>query len=170
MNQDPGPFRWRPNHYYYRDDQHAQHVPHIARFDKRTPKLDLPKLDGNVDPYRFLQTFENACEVYGEYTDDAKVQLFSMTMVDKSREWFFNLDRDDRQDWSELKESFVKRFQPFRLAESLFVKLSNIKMKKDEQVRDYIERFKRLRSQVQEESIEKMLIIWFLVGLPRRSC
>lgn len=123
-------------------------APHISHVEKRTPKLELPRYDGNSDPQRFLQVFENACDVYGKTSNDAMVQLFSMTMIDKAHEWFFNLDRDEKIDWSLLKKSFIKRFKPFRLIESHFVKLSNIKMAKDEKVCDCIERFKRLKSQV----------------------
>ena len=60
------------------ESQPRRRTPPFA--ERRTPRLELPKFDGGMDPHRFIQIFENACEVYGETSSESIVQLFSMAL------------------------------------------------------------------------------------------
>ena len=59
-------------------------------------------------------------------------------------DWFLDMDEADRGTWALLEAAFVKRFGSNKLMDSPIRKLSTIKMKHNENVPEYIDRFNRI--------------------------
>ena len=114
---------------------------------RRAPRLELPHYDESKDPARFLQIYEEACEVFGETGEQDKMKLFSMTLYGLAKDWYYNLDPAEKMDWPTLKTAFIKRFKSMKFSDSPFIQISHIKMSKKEKVRDYVERLKRLKTE-----------------------
>ena len=102
----------------------------------------MPHYDETKDPARFLQIYEETCEVFGETGAQYKMKLFSMTLYGLAKDWYYNLDTAERMDWATLKTAFIKRLKSMKFSNSSFIQISHIKMGKNEKVRDYIERLK----------------------------
>ena len=136
---------------------------------RRASRLELPHYDKTRDPTRFLQIYEEACEVFGETGEQDKMKLFSMMLYGLAKDWYYNLDPAERMDWTTLKTAFIKRFKSMKFSDSPFTQISHIKMGKKEKVRDYVERLKRLKTECPLElAHEHAVVNWFMYGLPSR--
>ena len=77
------------------------------------------------------------------------------------------MEETDRVTWSQLKEAFCKRFGTDKLLDSPIRKLSTIKIKHNENVREYIDRFNRIRHLCPNEPHLTHTITWFISSLSR---
>ena len=73
----------------------------------------------------------------------------------------------DRLTWTNLERVLCKRFGTDKLLDSPIRKLSTIRMKHNENVREYIDRFNRIRHACPEEPHLSHTITWFISGLSR---
>ena len=69
------------------------------------------------------------------------VRIFPLALAGTAADWFLDMDVPERLTWQFLSHAFVKRFRTDKLLDSSIRKLSTIKMKHNENVREYIDRF-----------------------------
>ena len=69
--------------------------------------------------------------------------------------------------WTQLEEEFCKRFGTNELLDNPIRKLSTIKIKHNENVQEYIDRFNRIRHICPNEPHLTHTITWFISGLSR---
>ena len=90
-----------------------------------------------------------------------------MALVGTTADWFLDMDEVDRLTWTNLERAFCKRFGTDKLLDSPIRKLSTIRMKHSENVREYIDRFNHIRHACPNEPHLSHTITWFISGLSR---
>ena len=93
--------------------------------------------------------------------------LFPLALTGTAADWFLDMEETDRVTWAQLEEAFCKRFGTDKLLDSPIRKLSTIKIKPNENVREYIDRFNRIRHLCPNEPHLTHTIMWFISGLSR---
>jgi hypothetical protein len=108
-----------------------------------------------------------ACRANNEGTGADLIRLFPLALTGTAADWFLDMEETDRVTWAQLEEAFCKRFGTDKLLDSPIRKLSTIKMKHNENVREYIDRFNRIRHLCPNEPHLTHTITWFISGLSR---
>ena len=133
----------------------------------RVGRRELPIYNGREDPARYLARYKLACRANNEGSGIDLLRLFPLALVGTAADWFLDMDEADRLTWANLERAFCKRFGTDKLLDSPIRKLSTIKMKSSENVREYIDRFNRIRHACPNESHLSHTITWFISGLAR---
>ena len=69
--------------------------------------------------------------------------------------------------WAQIEEAFCKRFETNKLLDNPIRKLSTIKIKHNKNVREYTDRFNRIRHLCPNKPHITHTITWFISGLSR---
>ena len=133
----------------------------------RVGRRELPIYNGREDPARYLARYKLACRANNEGSGVDLLWLFPLALVGTTADWFLDMDEADRLTWTNLERAFCKRFGTDKLLDSPIRKLSTIHMKHSENVREYIDRFNRIRHACPDEPHLSHTITWFISGLSR---
>ena len=71
--------------------------------------------------------------------------MLPLALVGTTTDWFLDMDEVDRDTWEHLEIAFCKRYGTEKLMDSPIWKLSSIKMRHDENICKYIDRFNRIK-------------------------
>ena len=107
---------------------------------KSIPPHVLPNFHGleNEDPNVFLFQFEIICIGYGYFSNDQKLNVFSLTLKGTALRWFMILGGNCIQTWEDMKYVFLKRYQYYcRVNEDIF----GMAQAEEENLEDYVEHF-----------------------------
>jgi hypothetical protein len=144
--------------------------------DRREPRVqpntrigrrELSIFNGREDPTRFLARYSLACRANNEGAPEDLVRIFPLALAGTAADWFLDMDVPERLTWQFLSQAFVKRFGTDKLLDSPIRRLSTIKMKHNENVREYIDRFNRIRHTCENEPHLTHTVTWFISGLSR---
>ena len=82
---------------------------------KEIPLQHIPTFDGltSEDPDAFLFEFDMPCRGYDYTTDPQKLKLFSSTLKGAALRWFMGLGGGVINNWNQMKESFLKKYQDY---------------------------------------------------------
>ena len=96
--------------------------------------------DEDVD--HFLQRIELAAFNSNRDEDAAKLRLVSLLLEGQAREWYEDtLNRDQRDNWEQLRDALKERFGRVQSPEDLWRELSRIQQGEEEDITSYIKRF-----------------------------
>jgi hypothetical protein len=110
---------------------------------KAIPLQHIPTFHGltSEDPDAFLFEFDVLCRGYDYTTDPQKLKLFPSTLKGVALRWFMGLGGGVINNWDQMKESFLKKYQDYcrsrELKDEIFQKIA----KPNETLEEYMERF-----------------------------
>lgn len=110
---------------------------------KNIPPSILPNFYGTSteDPDAFLFEFDVLCRTYG-YTDDTqKLRLFPTTLKGAILKWFMGLGVNTIVYWIDMKNIFLKKYQPYCQTRDPKDDIFRMTQHEDENLEGYLERF-----------------------------
>jgi len=93
------------------------------------------------DPYTFLFEFDVLCRSYDYVSDAHKLKLFPATLKGVALRWFMGLGSTSIRTWSNVKETFLSKYQDYCRMRDLREQVFRMTQKEDESLEDYVERF-----------------------------
>lgn len=93
------------------------------------------------DSDTLLFEFDVLCRSYDYVSDAQKLKLFLVTLKGEALRWFMGLGYDSIQTWSDMKETFLSKYQDYCRTKDLTKEVFRMAQKEDESLEDYIERF-----------------------------
>jgi len=127
----------------------------------------LPIFNSREDHTRFLARYSLACRANNEGAPEDLVRICPLALACTAADWFLDIDVLERLTWQFLSHAFVKRFGTNKLLDSPIRNLSTIKMKHNENVREYIDRFNKNWHTCENEPHLTNTVTWFISGLAR---
>jgi hypothetical protein len=127
-----------------RDEEEEENPFRAPRYTRPGGRRDLPTYNGREDPARYLAKYQLACRANNEGAGHDLLRLFPLALTGVAADWFLDMDEADRATWALLETAFIKRFGSDKLMDSPIRRLSTIRMKQNENVREYIDRFNRI--------------------------
>ncbi|KAH0706123.1 hypothetical protein KY285_010648 [Solanum tuberosum] len=104
------------------------------------PKLQ--QFDGNGNPKQHVAHFVETCNNTGTY-GDYLVKQFVRSFTGIAFEWYINLESSSIDNWEQMEQQFLKRFYSTRRVVSM-IEIANTRQRNDEQVSDFINRWRSL--------------------------
>ena len=110
---------------------------------KYIPLSSLPSFQGMTveDPDTFLVEFDVLCRSYDYVSDAQKLKLFPTGLKGASLRWFMGLGSASIRTWSDMKETFLSKYQDYCRTRDLREEVFKMTQKEDESMEDYVERF-----------------------------
>lgn len=110
---------------------------------KIIPLSSLPSFQVMIidDPDTFLFEFDVLCSSYDYVSDAQKLKLFPSTLKGTTLRWFMGLGYASIQTWSDMKETFLSKYQDYFKTRDLIEEVFRMTQKEDESLEDYVERF-----------------------------
>ena len=93
------------------------------------------------DPNAFLFEFDVLCWTYGHTNDTQKLRLFPPTLKGSYIKWFMGLGVNTKVYWIDIKNIFLKKYQPYCRTRDSKDEIFRMTQHKDENLQDYLERF-----------------------------
>ncbi|CAN6725360.1 unnamed protein product [Malus baccata var. baccata] len=131
----------------------------------------IPKYHGlsMEDPNKHLKEFEVVCSSMTPVNVDGsilKMKAFPFSLMDKAKDWFYELAPGTVTSWESMKRAFLEKFFPTSRIILLRKKISGIQLEEGESFPTYYERFKSLvASCPQHQMKEELLLQYFYEGL-----
>ncbi|XP_048431793.1 uncharacterized protein LOC125473261 [Pyrus x bretschneideri] len=131
----------------------------------------IPKFHGlsMEDPNKHLKEFEVVCSSMTPINVDGsilKMKAFPFSLMDKAKDWLFELSPGTVNSWESMKRAFLEKFFPIAKIILLRKRISGIQQNQGESFPSYYERFKSLVvSCPQHQMNEELLIQYFYEGL-----
>ncbi|CAN6678252.1 unnamed protein product [Malus baccata var. baccata] len=131
----------------------------------------IPKYHGlsMEDPNKHLKEFEMVCSSMTPVNVDGsilKMKAFPFSLMDKSKDWLYELAPGTVTTWESMKRAFLEKFFPTSRIILLRKKISGIQQEEGESFPTYYERFKSLvASCPQHQMKEELLLQYFYEGL-----
>ncbi|CAN6542472.1 unnamed protein product [Malus baccata var. baccata] len=131
----------------------------------------IPKFHGlsMEDSNKHLKEFEVVCSSMTPVTVDGsilKMKAFPFSLMDKAKDWLYELAPDTVTSWESMKRAFLEKFFPTSRIILLRKKISGIQQDEGESFPTYYERFKSLvASCPQHQMKEELLLQYFYEGL-----
>jgi hypothetical protein len=107
-----------------------------------------------------LIKFYSACEIFNVAQNDVACRLFISTLKEYVSEWFYSLLPGTITSWDVLENSFVERYFSRKDPYSLFLKLVEIGMNKEETIKDFSFRFMKVLHEIPQEMFPNDVIIF----------
>jgi len=110
---------------------------------KAIPLQHIPTFHSltSEDPDAFLFEFDVLCRGYDYTTDPQKLKLFPSTLKGTSLRWFMGLGGGVINNWDQMKESFLKKYQDYCRTRELKDEIFQMTAKPNETLEEYVERF-----------------------------
>ncbi|WZY69704.1 hypothetical protein YC2023_001944 [Brassica napus] len=118
---------------------------------RKMDKLRLPEYKPGGDPVEHLTAFNIAvarARLAPDERDAGYCQLFIETLNEQALTWFSGLEENSIRSFKELSSAFLKTYIMFTKREATASTLWNLKQTKDQNLRDYMERFKSVVSRI----------------------
>ncbi|KAI8374958.1 hypothetical protein EDC96DRAFT_605444 [Choanephora cucurbitarum] len=111
-----------------------------------------PRFSKGEDPYNWLQRFERAAKL-NKWDDDAKLYSIEQCFLNEStKQWYFNRDFSS---WNKFVEEFTTKYHKKVDADKIIKKIMDFKIKKNEPMKAYIERFDKLSTNYKKMTLVK---------------
>ncbi|VFQ71993.1 unnamed protein product [Cuscuta campestris] len=120
----------------------------------KTPQIKA--YNGTTDPQDHLARFEANVVMYA-YPEEIKCRCFLATLEGQACEWFHKLPKRSIDKWSDLAHKFLEHFASSRRQKLPFSHLLNVKIRKGEQLREFINRWEKEARDVQGADDQEML-------------
>ncbi|KAI8338289.1 hypothetical protein BD560DRAFT_412947, partial [Blakeslea trispora] len=104
--------------------------------------FDVPKLNPKDDPSLWIYRFNKAATM-NKWDEKTKLYYVDNCFNEKLQMWFM---QQDFATWDEFKTSFLNKFSKKVNFDKIASNLINFKMKSNENIMEYIERYEELRS------------------------
>eukprot|EP00253_Pinus_taeda_P022188 PITA_22188 len=110
---------------------------------KVIPLQHTPTFHGltSEDPDAFLFEFDVLCRGYDYTTNPQKLKLFSSTLKGAALRWFMGLGGGVINNWDQMKESFLKKYQDYCKSRELKDEIFQMVARPNETLEEYVERF-----------------------------
>jgi hypothetical protein len=112
------------------------------------------------DANKHLIKFDRVCELFNVAQNDVACQLFILTLKEDASEWFYSLLPETITSWDVLENLFVKRYFSRKYPYSLFLKLVETRMNKEETIKDFSFRFMKVLHEIPQEMFPNDVIIF----------
>ncbi|VFQ61181.1 unnamed protein product [Cuscuta campestris] len=129
----------------------------------KTPQIKA--YNGTADPQDHLARFGVNVVIYA-YPEEIKCQCFLATLEGQACEWFHKLPKGSIYKWSDLAHRFLEHFTSSRRQKLSFSHLLNVKIRKGEQLREFINRWEKEARDVQGAD-DQALIAMLQAALPQ---
>ncbi|VFQ85584.1 unnamed protein product [Cuscuta campestris] len=129
----------------------------------KTPQIKA--YNGTTDPQDHLARF-GANVVMFAYPEEIKCRCFLATLEGQACEWFHKLPKGSIDKWSDLAHKFLEHFASSRRQKLPFSHLLNVKIRKGEQLREFINRWEKEARDVQGAD-DQALIAMLQAALPQ---
>ena len=96
--------------------------------------------EGKDDPQDHLDHF-NDLMVLHMVSDQAKCRVFTVTLRNRAKKWFRSMTSRSVTSWQQLSMSFFRQFQVTKQFVVSFAHFGNIKQKKGESLKSYLDCF-----------------------------
>ena len=119
-------------------------------FDLKPGVIELlPKFHGldSENPYLHLKDFEEICNNLNKQNiseDFIKLKLFTFSLKEKAKTWFYSLRPSSISTWEEMEKQFLKKFFPTHKTIALKQQIMNFFQKENEAFYQCWERFNDL--------------------------
>lgn len=110
---------------------------------KAIPLQHIPTFHGLTleDLNAFLFEFDVLCRGYDYITDPQKLKLFPSTLKGADLRWFMGLGGGVINNWEQMKESFLKKYQYYCRSRELKDEIFQMIARPNETLEEYVERF-----------------------------
>jgi len=110
---------------------------------KTIPLKHIPTFHGltSEDPDAFLFEFNVLCRGYDYTTDPQKLKLFPSTLKGAALRWFMGLGGGVINNWDQMKESFLKKYQDYCRSRELKDEIFQMVARPNETLEEYVKRF-----------------------------
>lgn len=110
---------------------------------KAIPLQHIPTFHGltSEDPDAFLFEFNVLCRGYDYTTDPKKLKLFPSTLKGAALRWFMGLGGGVINNWEQMKESFLKKYQDYCRSRELKDEIFQMTARPNETLEEYVECF-----------------------------
>eukprot|EP00253_Pinus_taeda_P022836 PITA_22836 len=107
------------------------------------PLQHIPTFHGltSEDPNAFLFEFDVLCKGYDYTTDPQKLKLFPSTLKGAALRWFMGLGGGVINNWDQMKESFLKKYQDYCRSRELKDEIFQMIARPNETLEEYVEHF-----------------------------
>ncbi|VFQ72036.1 unnamed protein product, partial [Cuscuta campestris] len=121
--------------------------------------------NGTTDPQDHLARFGANVVMYA-YLEEIKCRCFLATLEGQACEWFHKLPKGSIDKWSDLAHKFLEHFASSRRQKLPFSHLLNVKIRKGEQLREFINMWEKEARDVQGAD-DQALIAMLQAALPQ---
>ncbi|VFQ85562.1 unnamed protein product [Cuscuta campestris] len=121
--------------------------------------------NGTADPQDHLARFGANVVMYA-YPEEIKCRCFLATLEGQACEWFQKLPKGSIDRWNDLAHKFLEHFASSRRQKLPFSHLLNVKIRKGEQLREFINRWEKEARDVQGAG-DQALIAMLQPALPQ---
>ncbi|VFQ98450.1 unnamed protein product [Cuscuta campestris] len=129
----------------------------------KTPQIKA--YNGTTDPQDHIARFGANVVMYA-YPEEIKCRCFLATLEGQACEWFHKLPKGSIDKWSDLAHKFLEHFASSRRQKLPFSHLLNVKIRKGEQLREFINRWEKEARDVQGAD-DQALIAMLQAALPQ---
>ncbi|XP_017420354.1 uncharacterized protein LOC108330379 [Vigna angularis] len=113
--------------------------------------------NGTTDPASHIQTFSNAM-AFRTDNDAIWCRAFSLSLEDEALEWFNNLSPNSIENFTGLKQLFIKQFAASSTQDLTVFELMTLKQGKDEALRTFMDRYQKTVRRVKSLTPELALL------------
>ncbi|VFR00831.1 unnamed protein product [Cuscuta campestris] len=131
----------------------------------KTPQIKA--YNETTDPQDHLAHFGVNVVMYA-YLEEIKCRCFLATLEGQTCEWFHKLPKGSIDKWSDLAHKFLEHFASSRRQKLPFSHLLNVKIRKGEQLREFINRWEKEARDVQGAD-DQALIAMLQAALPQED-
>eukprot|EP00253_Pinus_taeda_P022314 PITA_22314 len=123
---------------------------------KAMPLQHIPTFHGltSEDPDAFLFEFDVLCRGYDYTIDPQKLTLFPSTLKGAALRWFMGLGGGVINNWEQMKESFLKKYQDYCRSRELKDEIFQMIARPNETLEEYVERFQSSRGSTRIKPVE----------------
>ena len=97
---------------------------------------------------------------------DLICRLFTYTFIGKASTWFFSLSTGSITSWKQFKTTFITQFGDDKTYGVLFLELSRINFSKNENIKDFNQRFINILNWISDKPAKLVHIEFYTVALP----
>lgn len=106
------------------------------------------------DAHNWLKLYDSA-SLFNEWTERQKLSYVGNCFPPEYQEWALNLATSDSMSWNTFSSSFLAKFIKKTSPMQLLSLLNSLKMSKQESAVDYIDRFTKLKTSYDRESLRR---------------
>jgi hypothetical protein len=128
----------------------------------------LPKFDpvDDILSKTHLDKFMLAMNIMNVQHEDVACKLFCLTLQGNASSWFFNLSSGSITSWQQFENAFITRFGDDKTSGKLLLELARLKIKENEKVKEFNQRFITLLNKIPDKPPEAIQIEYYTIALP----
>ena len=111
-----------------------------TRLPKGVKLLAIKAYDGKSDSQDHLDSFNDLMELH-LVSELVKCRIFAITLTGSVKKWFKSIPTRSISSWQQVSASFLQHFQTTRKTAIPLAHLGNVKQKKGETLKSYINHF-----------------------------